>query len=237
MLVVAAILLAGAFALGCAYRITAPLFAACLLWVLTYRNSWGMIFHTENLLVLHVAILAVAPAADAWSIDAHRRGQEPPVPDLRYGWAPRLMAAVVMATYLLAGIAKIRLGGWDWSEGEVLRNYVATDNLRKLLLGSVYSPVAVPLLGQEWLFRALALMTFAVELGAPIALVGGRIATAWVLSAVAFHYGVLVLMAITFPYPMTGIAFACFFPVERLAERVRARWQRWRRARSHSQPL
>ena len=36
----------------------------------TYRSSFGMIFHTENLWVVHVALLATAPAADAWSIDA-----------------------------------------------------------------------------------------------------------------------------------------------------------------------
>ena len=29
------------------------LFALLLLWVTSYRNSWGMIFHTDNLLVLH----------------------------------------------------------------------------------------------------------------------------------------------------------------------------------------
>jgi len=28
--------------------------ALALLWTLTYRNAWGQIFPTENLLVLHV---------------------------------------------------------------------------------------------------------------------------------------------------------------------------------------
>jgi hypothetical protein len=37
-------------------------FALLLLWVTTYRNSWGQVFHTENLMVLHV-VLAVSPAA------------------------------------------------------------------------------------------------------------------------------------------------------------------------------
>jgi hypothetical protein len=29
--------------------------------MLSYRHSWGMIFHTDNLLGLHVCLLALAP--------------------------------------------------------------------------------------------------------------------------------------------------------------------------------
>ncbi len=39
------------------------LFALALLWVLTYRNSFGMIFHTENLTVAHVLVLGASRAA------------------------------------------------------------------------------------------------------------------------------------------------------------------------------
>src|SRR5262245_51135723 len=84
-------LLAG-FVAGVRYRITAPLAAVALLWTLTYRNSWGQVFHTENLLVLHVIALALAPAADAWAVD--RAG------DARagYGWPIKLLAALTAAT-------------------------------------------------------------------------------------------------------------------------------------------
>src|SRR5690606_28975703 len=34
--------------LGWRFRLIAPVFALGLLWVTTYRNSWGMIFHSEN---------------------------------------------------------------------------------------------------------------------------------------------------------------------------------------------
>src|SRR5690606_9701579 len=37
---------------GAYYPLSGPCFAISLLWVLSYRNSWGMVFHTENLLVL-----------------------------------------------------------------------------------------------------------------------------------------------------------------------------------------
>jgi hypothetical protein len=34
-----------------------------------------------------------------------------------------------------------------------------------------------------------------------------------------FHVGILALMAIMFPYPLSGVAFASFFPIEQLADR------------------
>jgi hypothetical protein len=67
-----AVLLGLAFALGLFFRVTGPAFALALLWVMTYRNSFGMVFHTENLLVTHVLVLGCSRAADVWSLDARR---------------------------------------------------------------------------------------------------------------------------------------------------------------------
>jgi CDP-diglyceride synthetase len=47
------------FILGLRFCYTGPLFAALLLCLLCYRNSWTMIFHSENLLVLHVIVLGL----------------------------------------------------------------------------------------------------------------------------------------------------------------------------------
>jgi hypothetical protein len=60
-----------------------------------------------------------------------------------------------------------------------------------------------------------------VELGAPVALLGRRIAAAWAALAWSFHLGVLALMAIAFPYPLLGVAFLPFFRAERLRRRAR----------------
>jgi hypothetical protein len=95
-LVIATQIFAYAFAAGILYRFTAPVFALLLLFTLSYRNSWTMVFHTENLLVLHVLALALAPASDAWSVDRwwrKRRGAEPPKPDGKYAWAIRCSRA------------------------------------------------------------------------------------------------------------------------------------------------
>ncbi len=212
-ILVVTIVLAAAFVAGVFYRFTAPLFALCLLWLLTYRSSWSMPFHTENLLALHVIVLALAPAADAWAFDARRR--DAPSPREAYGWPLKLMAALTCLTYVLAGIAKLRLGGMAWAEGEFLRDQVAVDNLRKVLLGADASPLATPLLEHPWLFEVMAIATLAIELGAPIAMAGGRVALAWALMAWGFHVGVVALMAIVFPYPLVWVAYAPFFAAER----------------------
>jgi hypothetical protein len=212
-LVIGCLALAAAFTAGAWYRVVAPLFAVVLLVVLSYRSSWGMIFHTENLLVVHVAILGFAPAADAWSIDSRggRRGGDAAVSS----WPLRAMSAVTVTGYLLAGIAKLRLGGVQWVLGDELRNQVAVDNLRKLLLGSDVSALATPLLEHPSLFAVMAAMTLVVELGAPVAMLGGRIAALWALAAWGFHLGVVLLMHIVFPYPLAGVAFVSMFAAER----------------------
>jgi len=217
-LVVATALLAVAFTVGWLHRWLAPLFAVALIWIMGYRSSWGMLFHTDNLLVLHVAVLALAPAADAWSVDAWRRaraGAAAPPPAEAYGWPLKLMAAITCLTYVIAGVAKIKLGGWAWAEGAQLREQVAIDNVRKALLGSSMSPLAAPMLHHDRLFTVMAVMSLTIELGAPLALLHRRVAAVWALAAWGFHAGVVALMAILFPYPLLGLAYAPLFAVER----------------------
>ncbi|MFQ5417038.1 MAG: hypothetical protein ACE5FL_08350 [Myxococcota bacterium] len=47
-------------------------------------------------------------------------------------------------------------------------------------------------------------------------LLGRVVARLWVALAVGFHLGVLTAMAISFVHPLSGVAFLCFFPVERI---------------------
>ena len=226
VLTIATALTGIAFAAGYKFRVIGPLFAALLLWTLTYRNCWRMVFHTDNLLVLHVIILGLAPSADAWSLDA--RGKAKPDASGSYGWPLRAMAVVAVVAYVLAGIAKFRWGTVGWLDGEVLRNLVATDTVRKMLLGSLYSPVASTMVEWRGAFMVFAVGTVILELGAPLALVGRRAAAAWVIAAIGFHWGVQVIMMITFPYPMFGFAFACMFPVDDW-------YMRWRSRRKNSE--
>jgi vitamin K-dependent gamma-carboxylase-like protein len=222
--------LAVPFVLGLFYRVTAPLFALVLLWVTTYRNSWGMIFHTENLLVMHVLVLAAAPAADALSLDA--RGRTPAEPSGAYGWPAHAMCWVTATCYVLAGLAKLKLAGPVWLEGGLLRAQIAYDNLRKIEFGSPYSTLGAALVHYQAPFLLLAMLTVALELGAPVALLGRRVALVWAVVAWGFHVGVEALMAIPFPYQLSFVAYAAFFEVERAFDFLRERVRRWQAQRA-----
>lgn len=224
---VVAIALAAAFALGFHYRFVAPAFALLLLWITSYRNSWGMLYHTDNLLVFHTLLLALAPAADTLSLDARRWRQRgrPIATDGehgRYGWAIRALCVLTVTAYLIAGVAKLKLAGLAWSGGEQLRAQVAFDNLRKVMLGREASDFGVWLVRHPALFAPLAVSTLALELGAPFALAHRRVALAWTLGAWAFHIGVEVTMHITFAYPLSFVPFLPFFRVERGFAALRA---------------
>jgi len=216
---IAAILAAVAFAAGWRTRLTGLACVATLLAVTTYASSWGQLFHTENLLVLHVLVLAVVP----WL-----RRADP-------GTVLIAMATATAAAYVVAGIAKIRNGGWDWVDGEALRNQVAVDNLRKAVVGAPSSPLGGLAVRNPGVFAPMAVVSLAVELGAPLALLGRRWAVGWSAAAWVFHVGVLALMAVGFPYPLAGVAFAPLLPVERLSPRSLLR--RWSASSSPSPSL
>ena len=224
LLVAATVVVGVAFLAGWRFRISGPAFAMLLLALMTYRNAWGQVFHTENILVLHVLVLGLSPAADALSLDS--RGRDAPGDEARYGWPIRLMCIMTVITYFIAGETKLRIAGLDWITTDSLRNLIAYDNVRKIELGDTHSPLGGMLVGHAWLFPPLAVLTLGVELGAPLALLGGRIARVWALLAWGFHVGVVSVMAIIFPYPLLGLAFAPFFAVERLPLRLPARLTR-----------
>lgn len=213
LLLVVALVAGVAFVVGWRFRWAGPAFAVLLLVVLSYRNAWGHLFHTDNLLVLHVFVVGCAPSAHAWSLDT--RGRVEPAADVRYGWPLRLAAVLTVTTYVVTGIAKLRYAGGDWLAGDTLLHQIAFDNARKKVLGDTYSPLAAVLVGHPSLFAPLGLLTLVVELGAPLALLGRRWAAAWAGAAWLFHLGIVALMWIAFPYPLSLIAFAPLFRCER----------------------
>jgi len=203
-----AIAAGAAFVAGWRWRLSGPAFALLFLVVTTYRFSWGHVLHTEHLATLHLLVVGLSAAAS--------RGHSP---HSRFGWPVRVMALLTVTTYVVAGVAKLRNGGADWLVGDVLRNQVAYDNLRKELLGDLHSPLGGWIVGYAWVFVPLAILTVLVEVAAPVALIGGRVRTVWVALAWLFHVGITALMAIVFPYHLLGIAYAPLFRCERLWRR------------------
>jgi hypothetical protein len=228
LLVTVAIVLGIAFTVGAGFRVTGPLFALTLLVLGTYRSSWGQLLHFENLMVLQALVVGFARSADALSVDARRRAG-PVAAGVGYGWPVRLAALVTVVTYVLAGVAKLRLGGLEWMFGDTLRNHIAYSAARMDLLGGTPSWFGRQVVGAAWLFPPLATASVVVELSAPLALVGGWVRTTWVAAAWLLHAGVAALMFVVFPYPLFLVGFAPFFRLECIVD-----W--WRRRRCDTAP-
>jgi len=206
---------------GRSLRWSAPTGAIGMFLLATFTSSFGQVFHTEHLLTLHLLVLAAGALI------------EPPAPSdgETSGWPLNLMMSIVVVTYVLAGVAKLRWSGSDWVRGDVLQNWIAVDNLRKILFDDIHSPIGGWMSGIDWVWMPIAVLTLIVELGAPVALAPGRIRTAWLVAAWGFHVGVFVLMAISFPYQLTGVAFASFLRTEVVVDRIRPVIPRYRPVR------
>ena len=228
VLLVATLVANAAFILGFLHRLTGPAFGILLFLTLTYRNSWSMIYHNDNVLVFHALILGFAPAADALSIDAWRRKRKSRTPrrnlegDWRFGWPISLMCLVTALTYFLSAMAKLAGPlGWAWIDGEAMRGYLAVDGLRKELLGEGASPLIFALYDYVGLFTMLAAVSLVIELGALPALLHRSVARAWAIYAFFMHWGIVYLMGINFPYYTYGIIFLPYFQIERLLDVVK----------------
>lgn len=213
-----------ALVVGWHYRLTAPIAAIAFLYVTTYRNSWGHIIHTENLVSMQLIVVAFAPAATIWALDARRlsegSGGLRPADD--GWWAVRTMAVLAVGAYFVSGVAKLRISGMHWLDGDVLLHQISFDNARKIEIGAPASPFAAFFVSQHWLMVPAALGALVIELGAPFALLKERWAVMWAASAVLLHIGILAIMYILFPYQLLGIAMLPLLPIEVL---VTKRWQ------------
>jgi hypothetical protein len=177
-----------------------------------------MIYHSMHLPVLHALILGLSPAADALSLDARHqmvaRGRQDPASGWQYGFPIRLICAITVLAYFVTGMAKLAGPlGLTWVTS--IRSQVAADALRKEVLGGAGSPLFYHLYNQAWLFAGMGVLTFVIELGAPLALLNRRLGQLWAVGAFLMHWGVFFVMAITFSYHLSGIIFASFFDVER----------------------
>jgi hypothetical protein len=226
-LVLLTLLLAAAYTAGIGFRLVGPAFAVALLVVTTYRSSWGQVLWFEALVVVHVLIVGFAPSADALAVRLHA---SPPDASQAYGAPVRLAAAVTVATYLLSGIAKLRITGLAWMSSNTLQTHIAYSAARLDVLGGTPSPLAPWLVAHRWLLGPLAIGTVALEFGSLAALLSGWPRTAWVVATWLLHAGIALTLFVVFPYPLFGVAFAPFFRLERAARVTRGCLARLRRA-------
>ena len=218
-MVIATIITGIFFVAGLAFRYTGPAFAILLLATLCFRNSWSMIYHMHNALVVHVLILGFSRSADGFSLDAWLANPKEPAdkkPAWQYGWPVRLICGVTAISYFLAGFAKV-VGpdGWAWAAGQTLRDQIAVDTIRKEVLEGGGMDAAFLLYDQVWLFTLLGIGTFVLELGAPLFALNRWTGRLWAIMTFTMHWGIYLIMGIKFRYQMSFILFLSFFPVHR----------------------
>ncbi len=215
------------FILGFRHRYTGPLFAGLLLWVMSYRNSWSMIYHSNNVLLLHAMILGLSRSADALSVDSLVDATKSKDPHWRYGWPVKLMNTVTTLTYFLAGVAKVKGPlGWKWAGGESLCSQIAVDGLRKELYDGKAAPLAYTLHNNLFLFTIMGVGSLVLELAAPLFLVDKRLSRLWAVGAFQLHWGIFFLMKIRFRYQLLGLIFAPFFDLDRVLKWIESRGAR-----------
>jgi hypothetical protein len=224
------------FTLGLGFRVVGPLYGALALFVVTYaENSWSMVYHTENMLCVHLLVLGVTRSAARVSVDAILRERFGNVPWLfasavrsetelheDTGWPIKLLQLATTLPYVIAGIAKLRATGVAWSLGHNLRDQIVMNGLYYELVVGTTETMSKAVYGWEWAFTLLASGTLMLELGAPLALIGPRAGYFVAINLFCMHWGIRWLMGIEFPYQMYGFAFACFFPWDFLRSKWRA---------------
>ncbi|QGU06399.1 hypothetical protein COCCU_02225 [Corynebacterium occultum] len=202
--------------LGIAHRVSGPLNSALQLWTLSYRNSWGMIYHNDNMLLLQQMVLGLSRSGDALSVDSVIREKTllPERYERTYGGIPTAVNIAAVTVYLISGVAKVRSPlGWSWAGGTALREQIAADSIRKEVFGGKVPATTGALYRSNLSFGVLAGTALAVELGAPLALIDRRLGQGFVIAAWGMHAGIRVIMGIKFKYNLSGISYLGFFPV------------------------
>lgn len=220
-LLVLTILLNVLFIAGWQFKWVGPAFAILLLITFCYRNSWSMIYHNYNLLVLHIMVIGFCAAGGvpAFSNTAPREYWQ-------FGWPLKLISMITALSYFLSAIAKLKGElAWQWLNGSAMRSQVAVDAIRKNMFGIETSTVFDELYSNTWLFTGMAVMSLLIELLAPlVVLAGRRIAGAWVLLAWLMHWGILVIMGIEFVHHLTGIVYLSFLAPEKWLHAIQSKF-------------
>lgn len=163
-------------------------------YLMALAQTSGSVLHDMHL-VWFAALLACAPCADAWSLDAWgdpARDFTGRRTSLAYGapvWAVR---ALLAAVYFFPGFWKLRTSGLAW---------IFSDNLAHQMQWKWFESGRVPAWRVDhhpWLMHLGALGAVSFELGFPLLLAHRRTRTLAALAGLAFHWGTGALMGIPF---------------------------------------
>lgn len=179
-------------------RLLGSLVAVLYLEWMLIAFSYGKVDHDRfGFLVL----LAVLPTVGA----ASRRDRGP---SEAAGWAVRVTALAVVATYTLSAVAKLRFGGLDWADGATLTRAVVRRG----------TGASTPLLAHPWVLHAFQYVLLAVELlVAPLLLVSWRDPRViWGLVGGFYAFHLMTFLTISIVFLPHCVALLALLPLERL---------------------
>jgi hypothetical protein len=148
--------------------------------------------------MIAMGVLAVAPAAEVWSVDAIRRRRDH-APGRADGqsvfarWPLRLMQWLIALTYLSAAYSKLTAGGLAWFNGHTMAYHMM---YRALGRGHEPALLLATLPPASHVVPSIATVLF--ELTFVVAVLRPRVAWVWLLAGIAFPLGVYVTMEIAF---------------------------------------
>ncbi len=206
---------------GCFTRV-----ACFVAWLMTLSFNMRAYFTLnggDDVAVMLLFYLMLAPAGAAWSVDSLRRHakrfrqpasgfespapRQPPPPAMIAPWAVRLMQIQLVLVYFLNGINKLNMveadGRWsnDYIDGVAV--YWAMNDLT--LTRWSFAQFPMPLIASKLLSWA----TLVFEIGFPLFVLVRRLRPVLLIGGVLFHLGIFVTMEIAWFGQMT----LCYYPV------------------------
>ena len=121
------------------------------------------------------------------------------------GWALRMVQIGAVATYFLAGLAKLRYGGLDWFNGATVARSVVRRG----------TELALPLLDYPWTLRTAQWFIMIMELTSPV-LLFLKARWQYVIVAGLFGFHIATFMGITIIFFPHLVALLAFLPLERV---------------------
>ena len=160
--------------------------------------SYGKVDHDRFAFLVALFVLPSVGRAGLWSRERSEAA----------GWALSMIAVAVVATYVLAAVAKLRFGGLDWVNGATLT--------RAILRRS--TPLSEPLLDLPAVLHAAQYGIMAMELlVAPLLLVRWRDERrTWALAIGFLGFHLITFAMITIIFLPHCVALLALLPLERL---------------------
>lgn len=143
-----------------------------------------------------LALLAFSRSGDALTIVPRAAVQSR---SWQYRWPLRAVQVLVAQMYFFSALGKVLDTGWGWGSGENIRQNLLWAAARWINLGGntdVLGSLTVWVADLPLLCVAIGIGTMVFEWTFPIALFSPRLATPFVVTAAAFHIGILCLMGI-----------------------------------------